>query len=67
MQISGEGPAFGPMQMVVGRGENRERESVRGRRGEQETRAGSGAARVHCTHARGPKRFLSWFCLSAKL
>lgn len=28
MQISREGPAFGKMQMVVGRGENREGEFV---------------------------------------
>lgn len=43
MQISGEGPAFGKMQMVVGRGEKRERECMRSRRGELETRAGSRA------------------------
>lgn len=54
MQISGEGLAFGKMQMTVGReGGNRERESSRDRRGELETRARAGLARVHCTHAGG--------------
>lgn len=43
MQISGKGPAFGWMQMMVGRGKPGERESRRGRPGEQKTRAGSGA------------------------
>lgn len=53
MQISGEGPAFGQMQMLAGRGENQGRESLRDRRGERETRAGAGLARAHCAHARG--------------
>lgn len=43
MQISGEGLAFGKMQIVVGRGERERGRACGGRRGELETRAGSRA------------------------
>lgn len=67
MQISGKGPAFGKMQMLVGRGENPERESLRGSRGEQETGQGARLTGAHCTYVGGLKSFFCGFCLSAKL
>lgn len=68
MQISGEGPAFGKMQMVVGRGENRQRGRVCGADVES---WGIGRERglpgsIVLTLG-GLKTFLCWFCLSAKL
>ena len=68
MQISGEGLAFGKMQMTLGReGGNRERESSRDRRGELETRARAGACQGPLYSRWGLKAFLYCFCLSAKL